>query len=62
MVDYKKKIDQLISRIKDAIAAGVPKSQLIQSIKTDDLGWKIGGTFWAPPERVDALVAELSKK
>ena len=62
VVEYKKKIDQLISRIRAAIDAGTPKAQLIQSIKTDDLGWKIGGTFWAPPERVDALVAELSKK
>ena len=59
VVEYKKKIDQLISRIRDAINAGVPKSQLIQSIKTDDLGFKIGGQFWAPPARVDALVAEL---
>jgi cyclase len=62
VVAYKAKIDQLISRIKAAIDAGTPKSQLIQSIKTDDLGWKIGGQFWAPPERVDALVDELSKK
>jgi hypothetical protein len=32
------------------------------SIKTDDLGWKLGGQFWAPPARVDALVAELSQE
>ena len=38
----------------------MPKSQLIQAIKTDDLGFKLGGQFWAPPARVDALVAELS--
>ena len=62
VVDYKKKIDQLISRIRDSIAAGVPKTKLIASLKTDDLGWKIGGTFWAPPERVDALVAEMTGK
>ena len=61
VVDYKKKIDVLISRIRSAIDAGTPKSQLIQSLYTEDLGWKIGGTFWAPPERVDALVDELSK-
>jgi glyoxylase-like metal-dependent hydrolase (beta-lactamase superfamily II) len=59
---YKVKIDQLISRIKAAIDAGTPKAQLIQSIKTDDLGWKLGGIFWAPPARVDALVDELSAK
>jgi cyclase len=62
VIEYKKKIDQLISRIRDSINAGVPKDKLIASIKTDDLGWKIGGQFWAPSERVDALVAELSQK
>ncbi len=60
--EYKGKIDQLISRIQALIAAGTPKDKLIESLKTDDLGWKIGGQFWAPPERVDALYAELSKK
>lgn len=60
VVEYKKKIDQLISRIRDALAAGVPKDKLIASIKTDDLGFKLGGQFWAPAPRVDALVAELS--
>jgi cyclase len=62
VVEYKKKIDILISRIRDSINAGVPKDKLIASLKTDDLGWKIGGQFWAPPARVDALVDELSKK
>ena len=59
---YKTKIDTLITRIKAAIDAGTPKEELIASLKTADLGWKIGGQFWAPPERVDALVAELSSK
>ncbi|MDB5458275.1 MAG: beta-lactamase domain protein [Caulobacteraceae bacterium] len=59
---YKVKIDQLISRIRDSINAGTPKDKLIASLKTDDLGFKIGGQFWAPPERVDALVEELSRK
>ena len=62
VVEYKKKIDQLISRIRDSIEAGVPKDKLIASIKTDDLGFKLGGQFWAPPARVDALVEELSEK
>ena len=60
VVEYKKKIDQLISRIRDAIRSGVPKDKLIASIKSDDLGWKLGGQFWAPAPRVDALVEELS--
>ena len=62
VVEYKKKIDQLISRVRDALAAGVPKDKLIASIKSDDLGWKLGGQFWAPAPRVDALVDELSAK
>ncbi len=62
VVEYKKKIDQLISRIRDSIRAGTPKDKLIASIKTDDLGFKLGGQFWAPAPRVDALVAELSQE
>ncbi len=62
VVEYKKKIDQLISRLKDCINAGVPKSQLINAVKTDDLGFKLGGQFWAPAQRVDAIYAELSAK
>ena len=62
VVEYKKKIDQLISRIRDAIRAGTPKDKLIASIKTDDLGWKLGGQFWAPAPRVEALYDELSAK
>jgi cyclase len=60
VVEYKKKIDQLISRIRDAIRAGTPKDKLIASIKTDDLGFKLGGQFWAPAPRVEALYDELS--
>ena len=59
---YKIKIDTLITRMKAAIDAGTPKEELIASLNTADLGWKIGGQFWAPPERVEALVAELSGK
>jgi glyoxylase-like metal-dependent hydrolase (beta-lactamase superfamily II) len=59
---YTAKIDQLVSRIQAAVEAGTPKAQLIQSIKTDDLGFKLGGQFWTPPARVDALVAEFSDK
>lgn len=59
---YKAKIDTLIQRIKAAIDAGTPKEQLIASLQTEDLGWKLGGQFWAPPERVDALVAELTQR
>jgi glyoxylase-like metal-dependent hydrolase (beta-lactamase superfamily II) len=62
VVEYKKKIDQLISRIRDSIRAGVPKDKLIASIRTDDLGFKLGGQFWTPAPRVEALYDELSEK
>ena len=37
--EYKTKIDTFVSRAKEAVAKGVPKDQLMSSIKTDDLGW-----------------------
>jgi cyclase len=60
VIAYEKKFDQLISRIRDAINAGVPRDELIASIRTEDLGFKLGGMFWVPAPRVDALVAELT--
>lgn len=61
VVEYKKKIDQLISRIRDAIRAGVPKDKLIASIKTDDLGWNVNTPLFTQPARLDPFYAELSK-
>src|SRR5215470_12736464 len=49
---YKTKIETFVSRAKEAVAKGVPKDQLMMSIKTDDLGW----TPRAP--NVDAFYAE----
>jgi glyoxylase-like metal-dependent hydrolase (beta-lactamase superfamily II) len=37
---YKTKIDTFVSRAKEAVAKGVSKDQLMDQIKTDDLGWK----------------------
>ena len=52
---YKMKIDTFVSRAKEAVAKGVPKDQLMASIKTDDLGW----TPRVP--NVDAFYAELTQ-
>ena len=58
----RKKLDVLIERIRAAIKSGVPKSELLASIKVDDLGWNIKDSRdWNRPERVDGLYAELSK-
>jgi len=52
---YKKKIDMFVSRAKEAVAKGVPKDQLMSSIKTDDLG------FTPRVPDVDAFYAELQQ-
>ena len=52
---YKMKIDTFVSRAKEAVAKGVPKDQLMASIKTDDLGWM------PRVPNVDAFYAELQQ-
>ncbi|HLK48367.1 MAG TPA: hypothetical protein VKT49_09545, partial [Bryobacteraceae bacterium] len=52
---YKTKIDTFVSRAKEAVAKGVPKDQLMTSIKTDDLGWM------PRVPNVDAFYAELMR-
>ena len=53
---YKTKIDTFVSRAKEAVAKGVPKDQLMASIKTDDLGWM------PRVANVDAFYEELQRK
>jgi glyoxylase-like metal-dependent hydrolase (beta-lactamase superfamily II) len=38
--DFRNKVQTFVNRAKDAIHKGVPKDQLLDQIKTDDLGWK----------------------
>jgi cyclase len=61
----RKKLDLLIDRLRAAIKAGVPKSELLATVKIDDLGpgWSIKDqhTEWSRPARLDGLYAELSK-
>ena len=52
---YKTKVDTFVTRAKEAVAKGVPKDQLMASIKTDDLGWM------PRVPNVDAFYAELQK-
>ena len=59
---YKDKIDALIERASALIKAGTPKEKFIDTINAENgLAWKLGGQFWAPMPRLDALYAELSK-
>jgi cyclase len=61
----RKKLDVLIERLRAAIKAGVPKSELLATVKVDDLGpgWSIKDQRdeWSRPARLDGLYAELSK-
>jgi glyoxylase-like metal-dependent hydrolase (beta-lactamase superfamily II) len=61
----RKKLDLLIERLRGAIKAGVPKSELLATIKVDDLGpgWSIKDqhTEWSRPSRLDGLYDELSQ-
>ncbi|MDB5459478.1 MAG: fold metallo-hydrolase, partial [Caulobacteraceae bacterium] len=61
----RKKLDLLIDRLRAAVKAGVPKSELLATVKVDDLGpgWNIKGQGdeWSRPARLDGLYAELSK-
>jgi glyoxylase-like metal-dependent hydrolase (beta-lactamase superfamily II) len=61
VVAFKGKLDKLAERVQAAVDAGTPKDQVVKSLKTDDLGWKLEGPFWSTPERLDILYAEFSK-
>jgi len=52
---YKTKFDTVIARARELVRMGVPQDQLLQQIKTDDIGW----TPRVP--KVDAFYAELSE-
>jgi len=54
---FKAKVDTLISRAAQLVNQGVPKSQFLDRLKTEDLGWKLSYT----PEQVAGVYAELSK-
>jgi glyoxylase-like metal-dependent hydrolase (beta-lactamase superfamily II) len=54
---FKGKIDTLVSRATELVRKGVPRSQLMAQLKTDDLGWR----FAFAGERLDRFYAELSR-
>jgi glyoxylase-like metal-dependent hydrolase (beta-lactamase superfamily II) len=58
---FRDKARTFAERGRAAVAAGVPKDQLLASIRTDDLGWPLNIPTWTAPERVDALYAELAR-
>jgi cyclase len=52
---YRDKVATFVSRAKEAIRNGTPKDQLMEQVKTDDLGWK------PRVPNVDPFYEELSK-
>jgi cyclase len=54
---FKTKIDTLVSRATKLVKEGVPESQLMSQLKTDNLGWKLNFS----QEQVHGFYAELSR-
>jgi glyoxylase-like metal-dependent hydrolase (beta-lactamase superfamily II) len=54
---FKTKVDTLVARATVLVRKGVPKSQLMAQLKTDDLSWRLSFTG----DRLDRLYAELSQ-
>lgn len=54
---FKAKIDTLVSRATGLVKNGVPKEQLMDQLKTDDLGWQ----FHFTGDQLDRFYAELSR-
>jgi hypothetical protein len=54
---FKAKIDTVASRAEGLVKAGVPKDQLMDKLKTNDLGWRFSFTG----EPLDRFYAELSQ-
>jgi cyclase len=54
---FKTKIDTVVSRATRLVKAGIPESQLISQLKTDDLGWKLNFS----QEQIHGFYAELSR-
>ena len=54
---FKNKLDAVVSRAKALVKNGVPATELMSQLKTDDLGWRLDFSG----AHLDALYAELSR-
>lgn len=57
LVAFKTKMDTLVSRAAGLVKKGIAKDQLMEQLKTDDLGWRFA--FVGAP--LDSFYAELSR-
>jgi hypothetical protein len=55
---YKNKLDAVVSRARALVKQGVPKSELLAKLATDDLGWRLNLT----PDQLDHFYAEISQE
>ncbi len=58
---FKDKVDTVVTRMKELVAKGTPKDQLMAQLKTDDIGWNLNTAQWTQPARLDPMYDELSK-
>jgi glyoxylase-like metal-dependent hydrolase (beta-lactamase superfamily II) len=59
--EYRKKWGMVNTRLTELVKKGTPKDQIMAQLKTDDIGWNLNNQQWNNPQRLDAMVAELSK-
>ena len=58
---FRDKMNTLVTRATAAVKAGTPKDKLLETVKTDDIGWNITGPQWNVPARLDPFYEELQK-
>lgn len=59
VVEFRTKMNTLMTRARDLVKAGTPKEELLAKIKTDDIGWNVNNQQWGAANRLDPFYAEL---
>jgi hypothetical protein len=58
-MEFRNKMNLLMTRARDLVKAGTPKEELLAKIKTDDIGWNVNNQQWGAANRLDPFYAEL---
>jgi glyoxylase-like metal-dependent hydrolase (beta-lactamase superfamily II) len=59
VVEFRNKMNTLMTRARDLVKAGTPKEELLAKIKTVDIGWNVNNQQWGAANRLDPFYAEL---
>jgi cyclase len=59
VMEFRNKMNLLMTRARDLVKAGTPKEELLAKIKTDDIGWNVNNQQWGAANRLDPFYAEL---